>query len=143
MLKKIVSILLVFSVNLFLLAHAVLPHHHHHNGVPHFSFSLMEEHHHDHDSCCCSHSEEGDDSCAFDQDVDVVYESKQHCLCGVDHAGHSDAFLYLPTAVLLASLYDTSVFLQDVPLIVPPYLISYCQDPVISSSGLRAPPVIS
>ena len=137
MFRKVISISLIFSVNIFLLAHAILPHHHH-NGIPHFVFHPTEEHHHSQDDCCCSHGEAEDDSCLFDQDVDVFFKSEDH----YEHSccvGHTD-FSKLLTAILFTSSYNVSALWQDTPLLVPPYLISYHTDPVVSSAGLRAPP---
>jgi hypothetical protein len=140
MAKKIISILLVFSVNILLLAHAVLPHHHH-DGIPHFAFSLTEEdHQHTKDSCCCSHEEAEEDFCMFDQAVDVVLKSKDHSLCNLSCSEHPDSSGSLLTAILLSYTYDVSSCRQETPLISPPYLISYSFDPV-SSTGLRAPPI--
>jgi hypothetical protein len=141
MIRKLISILLIFSVNILLLAHAAIPHHHH-NGVPHFTFSLTEEdHQHTKDSCCCSHEESEEDSCMFDQEVDMIHELEDHHNQNLCCAEHSDLSGSLPTAILLSFTYNVSAFWLETPLIRPPYLISYSSDPVISSTGLRAPPM--
>ena len=140
MIRKFISIVLIFSVNLFLLAHAVLPHHHH-NGIPHFYFTQIEEQHDEHTSCCAHNHEEDSDSCAFDQDVDVVFKSEDHSDCDAGCSDHAHMSGSLLTAVLLSELYDTSALQLDVPITIPPYLLPYNQDPVISASGLRAPPL--
>ena len=139
MLRKVISISLIFFVNIFLLAHTVLPHHHH-NGIPHFAFHPTEEEHQAQHDCRCSHDEEEDDSCMFDQDVDVFFKSEEHhgFACCTEHANFSE----LLTAILLSFNYNVSAPWQDTPLIIPPYLISYHTDPVVSSAGLRAPPVL-
>jgi hypothetical protein len=139
MFKKSISILLIFSVNLLLLAHAVLPHHHH-NGIPHLVFAGTGEHHHSDDFCCCEHEDQDKDSCALDLEVDVYCNTEEHHhhLCCTDHSDH---FNHLPTAILLTYSYDISASLQGEPLRIPPYLISCSQDPVVSSTGLRAPPL--
>jgi hypothetical protein len=140
MIKKTISILLVFSVNILLLAHAAVPHHHH-NGIPHFAFSLTEEdHQHTKDSCCCSHEESEEDSCMFDQEVDLIHELEDHHNQNLCCSEHSDLSGSLLTAILFSYTYDVSAYRQETPLIIPPYLISYSFDPV-SSTGLRAPPV--
>ena len=140
MAKKIISILLVFSVNILLLAYAVIPHHHH-DGLPHFTFSSESHHHHSDDPCCCDHDETCADSCLFDREMDVFFKSRNHTNCGSDCESHSFLSGHLLVAVLFSFCSDIPAIREAIPLRVPPYLICFNTDPVISATGLRAPPL--
>lgn len=140
--RKFISIVLVFTVNLLFLTHAVLPHHHH-EGIPHFLFMQDHEHQHEHsaDDCCCTPDNCNDD-CALDQEIDVIHETKDedtHCLLCSDSHDHTD---FLLQAVLLY-IYDFSLPDNEKEVRPPHYLISYHYDHAAQGIGLRAPPVIS
>lgn len=146
MFRKLISILLIFTVNAFLLAHSVLPHHHH-DGIPHFSFSAFTNHDdhqtendHRHNSCCCHHDKKCDtSSCFLDQEIDIIHEINDDT-CVVCHSAHGYSH-WLAEVTLLFYTFD---FLQkgdNPPLKRPPYLISYHFEYLNSLPGFRAPPI--
>ncbi|MDR3338670.1 MAG: hypothetical protein LBT25_01000 [Candidatus Symbiothrix sp.] len=135
LLKKWTGILFIFTANIFLLAHNIVPHHHH-DGIPHFVFSDCCSHHHDDD--CCNHGENG--ACLFEQNIDAVYENgKEDCDCAsctaLQHSG------MLLQAVLLTFTYDFSLVRETDFSLDPPYLINYYSDYLNQGLGLRAPPI--
>jgi hypothetical protein len=140
MIKKLLSILLIFTVNLFVLTHAVMPHHHHH-GLPHFVL-CEEAHEHPDDGAadnCCS-PDEKNETCTFEQHIDIVYELKEDCsriLCTSHH--HPDLLLQ---AVLFSFTTDFSLAPERISSEKPLYLISYYFDYAGSGLGLRAPPMV-
>lgn len=140
--KKSISILLVFSVNLFILAHAILPHHHH-SGVPHFTLfeTIHAEDQQHHDSCCCNENEKQADSdcCVMDQDVDLFHEDEENCFCGLTAEHSHEGTIALLQAILFFSNIEQLWFFEKIPL-EKPYLITYHYDPVYAGFGLRAPP---
>lgn len=142
MFRRLLSILLIFTVNILFLGHAVIPHHHH-DGIPHFI--LFEKDHTgfagDSD-CCCSHNipKECEDSCQLEKDIDVILETEKdyHSLVCCDSHDHSDLLFQ---AVLLYYSFDLAGFESDDPYRIPPYLISYSSVHVNQIHGLRAPPM--
>ncbi|MDR2621833.1 MAG: hypothetical protein LBC48_04535 [Dysgonamonadaceae bacterium] len=134
MIKRI-YITLIFTANLLLLVYSVIPHHHH-GGMPHFVMSEMYQHN---DRDDCSHNREGRQTCLFEQNIDAVYEqSELNCQDASCVLHHPEMFLY--EAVFLIFSYDFSLVRETIPLLEPPYLISYYCDYVNSGQGLRAPP---
>lgn len=127
---------LIFIANLLLLVYSVIPHHHH-NGMPHFVMSEM----HRHDSADdCRHSQEEQQTCLFEQDINAVYEhSDEKCLDASCVLHHPE--LFLQAAVFSIFSYDFSFVRETVTLPEPPYLISYHCDFAGSGQGLRAPPI--
>ncbi|MDR0546607.1 MAG: hypothetical protein LBG77_03350 [Dysgonamonadaceae bacterium] len=125
--KRILSILLIFTVNLLLLT-TVMACHHHHDGMPHF-FATEERHEaHESENCppCCSH-ETGTDFCQFDQPVDMIK---------VSH----DVFSIPLLALIRIFIFDFSIPVTE-KIIQTPYLFLYFDDWAVSCYGLRAPPV--
>ena len=139
--KKIISIVLIITVNVFLLTSAVVPHHHH-NGIPHFALSEHQEHDHEsheNPSDCCS-CPANESFCAFDQ-VDVLSQTREDCFCSLCHS--HDCSGSLVQAILLFYTYNKSLTKDDLySQLPPPYLISYHFDYASSGLGLRAPPVL-
>ena len=140
--KKIISIVLIITVNVFLLTSAVVPHHHH-DGIPHFALSEHPQHHHesheDSSDCCSCPADEN--SCAFDQEIDAVSQTREECSCVLCHLHHHSDFLV--QAVLLFYTYNLSLTKEDLySQLPPPYLINYHFDYASSGLGLRAPPVL-
>ncbi|MCC8146821.1 MAG: hypothetical protein LIO93_10395 [Bacteroidales bacterium] len=146
MFKKFLSILLIFTVNILFLSHAVISHHHH-DGMPHFIFLNTE--HADHqvpsgnNDCCCTHdsSKKEEGNCQLDKNIDVVCETEKDyhsitCCNSPDHSG----LLY--QAILLYYSFNLSVFDDNDQNKIPPYLISYSSVDVNLIHGLRAPPVV-
>jgi hypothetical protein len=135
MLKKWTCILFIFTANILLLAHSIIPHHHH-NGIPHFEWLAS----HSEDEChnCCHH--ENGETCLFEQNIDAVCETKEDCACILcdSHDYHQGMLLQ---AVLLTYTYDFSSVRENFSLKEPPYLISYHFDYAGSGLGLRAPPM--
>ncbi|MDL2243452.1 hypothetical protein LJB84_01230 [Bacteroidales bacterium OttesenSCG-928-J19] len=141
--KQFISILLIVTVNILFLTHAILPHHHH-EGIPHLTFSVTHHDHHAGETGCCCPEKKGspcDASCALDGDIDVVVptdEEDQHGpqICTLHHHDHQ-----LLQALLLPLLYDfTLPTAQHRLRTAPPYLINYISDFQVRSLGLRAPP---
>ena len=143
MFKQFVSILLIFTVNILFLGHAVIPHHHH-NGIPHFVFSASEHHHdiEEHDSdCCCSHSSsEKEETCQLEKDLDVISESKKNIFSITDY--DSDNYSNIHQAILFSFSYDSYLLDEDDKTTNPPYLISYSSIDADQIHGLRAPPIV-
>lgn len=142
MFKQFVSILLIFTVNILFLGHAVIPHHHH-EGIPHFVFSISEHHHDTDDSdCCCAHSHsshEKDDTCQLEKDIDVITESEKdyHSLICCDSNNHPDLY----QAILLSFSFNQYLLDEDDKVTNLPYLINYSSVDASQIHGLRAPPV--
>jgi len=142
-LKKIISISLIFLVNFFFLAHEVLPHHHH-EGIPHFFFEI-ENHDKvlDCSPCCCDEGNASEDSCALDQDVDVLAANDEDdCGCSSCFLSHPYSSLYYYAALTLLdldfSLSDTVDTSQQ-----SIYLLTYQSICAGQGFGLRAPPFSS
>jgi hypothetical protein len=141
MLRKWTATILIFTANILLLAHNIVPHHHH-NGLPHFEWFSFHQHdaNHECDGCCCHHDDDGG-TCLFEQNIDAVYETEDdhsHAMCTTHHNHDSGIFLQ---AVLLTFTYDFSLDSEKIPLPEPPYLINYGLDYAGSGLGLRAPPI--
>jgi len=146
MFKRFISILLIFTVNILFLTHAVVPHHHH-NGIPHFTSLEIENHAQHEEHCCCplddndehQHSNEG--SCQLEQDINAIRVTGKedcHCLvCCCNLHNHSDLLLQ---ATLLYFNPDFSFWEIDEKRQQPPYLINYHSIYASSALGLRAPP---
>ncbi|MDH8700712.1 hypothetical protein M2138_000043 [Dysgonomonadaceae bacterium PH5-43] len=142
MFKQLLSILLIFTVNILFLSHAVIPHHHH-DGLPHF---IITEKHADHNpssnnSCCCNHGEaEEEGSCQLDLGIDAILTTEQdyHNLVCCNDCSHND-LLY--QAILLYYNFELNLNC-DYSNKIPPYLISYSSADVDGIVGLRAPPRI-
>jgi hypothetical protein len=137
MIKKILSITLIIAVNVFILTHIVL-FHHHHDGIPHFV--LCEQAHEDAEDAsddCCSPDGKSD-TCTFEQNIDIVYDSKEECSCPLCSHHSSDLLLQ---AVLFAFTTDFSLTPEKIYSAESPYLISYFLDYAGSGLGLRAPPM--
>lgn len=143
--KQIVSILLIFTVNILFLTHALLPHHHH-NGIPHLSFSVEKHHaHQGEDGCCCPSETENscDQDCAFDKDLDVIAPTDDENHIGLLCCSSHTPDPMLLQAVLFSLLYDFSLPDMEYRLrTVPPYLISYQNEYRSRTLGLRAPPCV-
>lgn len=140
MLKSVFSLFLMLMVNAFIFANAILPHHHH-QGIPHFILNAgtAEKHTHDEDACCCHHSEEPEDSCVFDNDIDfLVYEEDGY---SVDLQKNIVRQVWLFHGLLFTVEFDLSP--ESYSDTSPPYLIQYTDQYVNASQGLRAPPFVS
>ncbi|MDR1738976.1 MAG: hypothetical protein LBR66_09225 [Candidatus Symbiothrix sp.] len=137
MVQQMLSIVMMLSVNMLILTHAVIPHHHHH-GIPHFV--LCENHAEDATDCCC-HSDlpTGNNHCQLEQPLDFFlaqHDDHHHCVICCLHHTHSP----LLQAVLLSFSYDLTALKTQEPLRFPPYLISYTGNLPSDACGLRAPP---
>jgi hypothetical protein len=129
--KVKIALILMFSANMLMLAHNIIPHHHHH-GIPHF-YAPNSGNHDEKDDCC-------EQTCLFEQDLDAIVKDSSddcHCccsLCALHH--HHDLFLSDAIDFFGARLYRPAGFL----LVEQPCLINYLCDYSASGAGLRAPP---
>lgn len=134
MLKKGFFIGWIFAANILLLAHTLVPHHHH-EGIPHFSlpdFHHSQETDNECEGCCCRHEE--NETCLFEQNINLIYENKNDYCCIFCLSNHH------PEVVPGFLTYDFSTVRAGTPLLEPPCLISYLFDYANSGQGLRAPP---
>ena len=144
MIKQFTSILLIITVNILFLTHAIIPHHHH-GGIPHFT--IFNTHHqfdiNEEEGCCCSHEDtkttQGcDDGCAFEQSIDIISETKEDFYCS-DCSFHKVSDYV--QAILFALADQLWIPEKEPDFRLPPYLISYHSIFASHSLGLRAPPV--
>lgn len=144
--KRFITFTLLLLANVFLLAHAVLPHVHH-DGVVCFSLQEIKGHHH----CTEGHTDACD--CCCEQNKETSHHH-HHNSEGCDlkevvvrHDTSDEEIIPCESCLLLMyTIYP----LNDLFLVEPeyearlpykPYLISYISPYVGSIQSLRAPPL--
>lgn len=142
-LKQIITLTLLISANIFLLAHSVLPHSHH-DGIVCFSLAELAHQHHCSDQhndvgCCCEHNKDGHHH-ANSEDCDL----KDIVLRQQDDA-HEDILPCANCLSLAYILYSLNEFYLEAPQFgerfrEKPYLENYTPPFVGSIKSLRAPP---
>lgn len=139
--KKIISLSASLLANIFILAHAVVPHHHHDN-VP---IALSHRHEgadcrtaHRHLLCPCENSDggEGRDSgeeCFLKQGFTGVEERGHGEFC---HCGHHSVAIQVDFCNPVPEIHASAVEAAG-----PPPVLKYHYSYLTRSLGLRAPPV--
>jgi len=123
MLKKALCCSILLFANMILLAHAVIPHHYH-DGIPFF------DNHHEH-SQYPHNEEESIEDCFFSRVHIRLDNDKQ-----VFHSLDFDLFSCFLTLSILKIADNNSLLFEQKPC-----LLSFYNEYISSSLGLRAPPV--
>ena len=140
--KKTVALSLLMLANIFLLAHAVLPHHHHDDG----GICFVNAHHRDcddehHDTPTHQHEQEGNlaGKCCY---IDVFFIPAHnltlkstchiHSHCDCDHVLEATT----PNTINIQDFVDKTL----IDFRHKPFLVAYHTGYISQSLGLRAPP---
>jgi hypothetical protein len=141
--KRQITLMLLMFANVFLLAHAVLPHSHH-DGIVCFSFEKISHcnhcsDHHDISGCCCEYNKKNHHSNSEDCNLkDIIL--RQHDDLHEEILPCENCLSLSYTLYLLSDLYfDTIQY--GLRLEQKPYLDNYISPFVGSVKSLRAPPV--
>ena len=132
--KRSVSIMFLLLANVFLLAHAVVPHHHH-DSMP-VAVLDMHGHHHNHDS----HHQDHD---SHHHDASHHHDGPETCLISQAEAGavvrHGDGFSLSAAVAVLTGGWE-SPLMEGEPVRFAPTVREAVFRPHCAPS-LRAPPV--
>ncbi len=138
--KRRVSMLLIMLANIFILAHAVVPHHHHNKVFVAIVNVLGEDQHHD----STSHHHDGDSEDCLMSEAEAAVALKIQ----TDENGgqtfaplldSSDGGLVLLAVIAIYEMSFNSPFGEN-SVKQQPYVTSGHTDFVARSKGLRAPP---
>lgn len=135
MLKRYLSILMLYFALAIMLGHNLIPHYHH------FEHNDKAHHHHEHEGLLRQHDSENGDS-----DWGHIFSNFQHEICGLN-------FFISNTAVdshkkkntQTTNLHSLTVFFEpsimDILHKLPPYVSDFCNSHYYLPYGLRAPPI--
>lgn len=143
MLKKLVSILMLYSALAIMLGHDFIEHHHHHD----FEQNVISHHHSD------GHHHDNNTDADDDNDAEGESEDWKHLFSIIEHGVEGLTFFTNHSPVdnfskkipqFIAVRISNFIFKQaiiEVRQNAPPFIAAYYNSQIFLPSGLRAPPV--
>ncbi len=134
MIKRFVSILVLYSALAIMLGHNFVEHHHHHDYEhSEFSHHHSDEHHHDNDS--------EDDTYDFSYLFLGIYHSSEELIFLNNHHSLNNLYQQILKFTSFSNLnFICQLVVTDVKQNAPPYIADYYNSKNNQSFGLRAPP---